>query len=151
MPVNGTRLLLFKDQTAIGYSRQISVNIQVDTPNASTKDSLGWREVISCARGGNISVNGLTAYDNTLNFNQFADAVIGKTKQTFYFQEQSDPAFVVRGEGFITVVDEVGDYDDISEFNLEITLTGLFTAGDERNWENIFDFWEDIATNWENT
>jgi len=151
MPVNGTQLLLYKDQTAIGYSRETIVKFDVDLPDTTTKDSNGWKEIIPLVRGGTIQANGLTAYDSSLNFTQFADALIGKTKQTFYFKEATDPAFVVRGEGYITSVDEVGDTDSITEFNLEIKLTGVFTAGDERNWENIFEFWEDIATNWENT
>lgn len=151
MPVNGTRLILYRDTVAVGYSRETIVKINVDTPDTTTKESNGWKEIISCARGGTITAKGLTAYDDSLNFTQFADALIGKTKQTFYFQELTDREFVVRGEGFITSVDEVGDFDSITEFNLEITLTGIFTAGDERNWENIFDEWEDIATNWENT
>ena len=152
MPViNSSSFLLFKDQTAIGHSTNTAVQLNVDLPDATTKDSYGWREVIACARGGEITVSGLTAYDDSLNFEQFADAVITRAEQTFYFKESgNNPTFIIRGQGIITSVDETAEFENATTFNLQIKLTGIFTAGDDRNWENIFEFWEDIATQWQN-
>jgi hypothetical protein len=152
MPViNSSSFLLFKDETAIGHSKNVSVNLRVDLPDATTKDSNGWKEVIACARGGEASISGLTAYDDSLNFKQFADDLILRTKQVFYFKQSGDTDFVIRAEGFISSVDETAEFSNATTFDLEIQLTKIITAGDTRTWENIFDFWEDIATNWENT
>jgi hypothetical protein len=95
----------------------------------------------------------LTAYNDTLNFNQFSSYIITRAKQLYYFKDNTnDPKLIFRGEGFITSCDEVSEMESVTEFNLEIQLTNIITvATDLRNWENIFEFWEDIATNWENT
>lgn len=148
--INSSSFLLLKDDVIIGHSTETTFNIEVDLPETTTKDSLGWKEYIACVRGGNMSAAGLTCYNDTLNFNQFADYVIGKSKVVFYFKQTTDPELICRGEGYVTSVDEVGDNESISEFNVEINLTGTITAGNDKNWENIFEFWEDIASNWEN-
>ena len=149
--INSSSFLLFRDEDAIGHSKDVTVNLRVDLPDASSKDSNGWKEVIACARGGEVNVKGLTAYNDTLNFKEFADDLILRRKQVFYLKQQNNNDFVIRGEGFISSVDETAEFEKATTFDLEIQLTGVFTAGDSRTWENIFDFWEDIASNWENT
>lgn len=150
--INATSFLLFRDNTAIGHSKSMNVNLRVDLPDATSKDSLGFKEVIACARGGEINVSGLTAYDDSLNFEQFADDLILRNKQIFYFKQNVvNPEFVIRGEGFITSVDETAKFEDITTFDLEIQLTHIITTGADNTWENLFQFWENIATNWENT
>jgi hypothetical protein len=152
MPIiNSSSFLLFKDETVIGHSKNTSISLRIDLPDATTKDSYGWKEVIACARGGEARVSGLTAYNDSLNFKEFADAVILRTKQVFYFKQDGNSDFVIRGEGFISSVDETAEFNNATSFDVEIQLTNIITAGDSRTWENIFDFWEDIASNWENT
>lgn len=152
MPIiNSSSFLLFKDETVIGHSKNTSISLRIDLPDATTKDSNGWKEVIACARGGEARVSGLTAYNDSLNFKEFADAVILRTKQVFYFKQDGNTDFVIRGEGFISSVDETAEFNNATSFDVEIQLTKIITAGDTRTWENIFDFWEDIASNWENT
>jgi predicted secreted protein len=149
--INSSSFLLFRDDDAVGHSKDVTVNLRVDLPDASSKDSNGWKEVIACARGGEVNVKGLTDYNDTLNFKEFCDDLILRRKQVFYLKQQNNTDFVIRGEGFVSSVDETAEYEKATTFDLEIQLTGIFTAGDSRTWENIFDFWEDIATNWENT
>ena len=84
MPIiNSSSFLLFRDEDAIGHSKNVTVNLRVDLPDATTKDSYGWKEVIACARGGEVNVKGLTAYNDTLNFQEFADDVYIKKKKPF--------------------------------------------------------------------
>jgi predicted secreted protein len=149
--INATSFLLFRDSDAVGHSKDVTVDLRVDLPDATTKDSYGWKEVIACARGGEVNVKGLTDYNSTLNFKEFADDLILRTPQTFYIKQTNNTDFVIRGEGYISSVDETAKFEEATTFDIEIQLTGLFTAGDSRTWENIFDHWEDIATNWENT
>ena len=150
--INATSFLLVKDQTVIGHSLNTSISLQLDLPDATTKESGGFAEYLPCIRGGSISATGLTDYTDTLNFNQFTSYVITKTINTYYFRDpDSTTGTIYRGEGFVTSVDETAGNETISEFNLEITLSGPITVGDQNNWENIFQFWENISTNWENT
>lgn len=153
MPViNASSLLLFRNQTAVGHSKSSQITINLDLPDATTKDSNGWKEFLACARGGDATIKGLTAYNDSLNFKEFADDLITRTKQVFYFkQNEVDPPLIIRAEGFIESADETAEYNSATTFDIKIKLTRIITAdtADGQNWENIFEFWEDIAENWE--
>lgn len=149
--INASSFLLYKDETAIGHSQEVNFKFEVDLAEITNKDSQGFAEYLPFIKGGSASVKGLTAYNDSLNFTQFADQVLTRATQVFYFKDPNNEEFVIRGTGYIESVDEVGDHESITEFNLEIKLSGVYTAGDYRNWENIFEYWEDIASNWENT
>lgn len=152
MPIlNASSFLLYKDNVPIGHSQEVNFKFEVDLAEITSKDSQGFSEYLPFIKGGSASVKGLTAYNEVLNFEQFADYVITRSTQVFYFKDPNNEEFVIRGTGYIESVDEVGDHESITEFNLEIKLSGVYTAGDDRNWENIFEHWEDIASNWENT
>ena len=78
--------------------------------------------------------------------------LITKQKATFFFKDTVNPKLIVRGEGYISTIDETAEFENATSFNVEINLTGIFTVSDQsegRTWENIFEKWEDIATNWE--
>lgn len=150
--INATSFLLVKDSTVIGHSKETNISLNLDLADITTKESGGWQENLPMVRGGSISASGLTDYTDTLNFKEFTSYVITKTINTYYFRDpDSTTGTIYRGEGFVTSVDETADNETISEFNLEITLSGPITVGDQNNWENIFQFWENISTNWENT
>ena len=109
--INATSFLLLKDTTVVGHSKSTSFNINVDLPDATTKE-----------------------------------------KATFIFKDNVNPKLIVRGEGFVSSVDETAQFETATSFNLEINLTGVFTITDPsegRTWENIFEKWEDISDNWE--
>ena len=149
--INATSFLLVKDTTVIGHSKNTTFSLQLDLPESTTKDSGGFAEYLPCIRSGSISVNGFTSYSDSLNFDEFSGYVITREKHTYYFKEPSNPKLIFRGEGYVTSVDEVGDHESVSEFNVEITLTDVITvSGDQQTWENIFDQWETIADEWEN-
>ena len=149
--INATSFLLVQDETVIGHSTSTSISLNLDLADITNKDSYGWQEHLPMIRGGTISATGLTDYTDNLNFEQFSSYIITRAKKIFYFRDPNDAdGTIYRGDAFVTSVDETGDDGSISEFNLELQLTGIITVGDQRNWENIFDHWEDIATNWEN-
>lgn len=154
MPVlNASSFLLLKDTTVIGHSKSTSFSINVDTPESTTKDSLGWREIIPGVKSGTINCECLTDYSNSLNFDEIADMIITRQKAVFYFKDTVNTKLIVRGEGFIVSVDETAEFENATSFNLDINLTGIFTVSDAsegKTWDNVFEKWEDIATNWEN-
>ncbi len=150
--INATSYLLLKDTTVIGHSKSTTFSVNTDLPDATTKQSLGWKEVIPGIKSGTLSIECLTDYTDTLSFDDLADMLITKEKATFYFKDTVNPKLIVRGEGFISSIDETAEFETATSFNVEINLTGIFTITDPsegKTWDNIFDKWEDIATNWE--
>ena len=150
--INATSYLLLKDTTVIGHSKSTTFSVNTDLPESTSKDSLGWKEVIPGIKSGTLSIECLTDYTDTLSFDDLADMLITKEKATFYFKDTVNPKLIVRGEGFINSIDETAEFETATSFNVEINLTGIFTITDHsegKTWDNVFAKWEDIATNWE--
>jgi len=150
--INSTSFLLLKGSTVLGHSKSTNISINLDLPDATNKDSAGWTEVITGVRSGTISCECLTDYSDALSFEQIAEMIITKEKAVFYFKQPTDTRLVLRGEGYISSVDETAEFETATSFNLEINLTGIFTISDiteERTWENIFEKWEDISDQWQ--
>ena len=57
--INGTSFGLFHNGNILGHSTQTKFTLNVDLPEATTKDSAGFKEVIGGIRSGTISVAGL--------------------------------------------------------------------------------------------
>ena len=150
--INATSFLLLKDTTVIGHSKSTSFNVNVDLPDATNKESNGFQEVIAGVKSGTISCDCLTDYSDSLSFSQLSEMVITKEKAVFYFKDIANNKFLLRGEGFVQSVDETAEFVNATSFNLEISLTGVFTITDPSQgltWDNVFAKWEDIADNWE--
>ena len=150
--INASSFLLLKDTTVIGHSKNTNFSINLDLPDATNKDSLGWQEVITGVRSGSISCECLTDYSDALNFEQIAEMIITKQKAVFYFKQPTNTRLVLRGEGYISSVDETAEFETATSFNLEINLTGIFTISDiteGKTWESVIRQWENISDQWQ--
>ena len=150
--INSNSFLLLKGTTVIGHSKSTSFNINVDLPDATNKDSAGWTEVITGVRSGTINCECLTDYSDSLNFDEIVDMLITKQKAVFYFKQPTNTRLILRGEGYISTVDETAEFENATSFNIEINLTGIFSITDfldGRTWENVFELWENISSEWQ--
>ena len=126
--INASSFLLLKDTTVIGHSKNTNFNINLDLPESTTKESGGWKEVIPGVKSGTISCECLTDYSDTLSFNDLADMLITKQKATFFFKDTVNPRLIVRGEGYISTIDETAEFENATSFNLEINILIVSSA-----------------------
>lgn len=84
--INGTSFLLLVDGTAIGSTRTCSIDINVDTPDTTTKDSGGYEQNLPGGglRGATISFDGLEDPANTLGVDELFDLI--NNRADFDFQ-----------------------------------------------------------------
>jgi len=59
--INGTDLLVFTGGTAITHSTSASISFSMETREASTKDSSGYRALLEGQRSFTIECEGMTA------------------------------------------------------------------------------------------
>lgn len=149
MPRNGTKLLLYKGDNVIGRSQNVSFSVEAKLPEITSKDSYGWKEFISTMKSSSITLKCLTDYSDNLQFEDLQDSIITSEKSTFVIQEAVNPDMIYRGDGYITSVNETGEFNSATSFDVEINITGIFTVGDEKFWENVFREWQNISDNWE--
>lgn len=128
-PFNGTNLLLkFEaDGTAVvtlGHSTSATLSLANDLPEVTTKDSNGYQEVISGVKSGEISFEGLVAYDDDLNAIEAADFIRAGTKLDWSFGTAEIGDAVYSGEGFLSSVEISAEMESPVSFSGSITVTG---------------------------
>ena len=150
--INSTSFLLLKDTTVLGHSKSTNISVNVDLPESTNKDSLGWTEHITGVRSGTVSCECFTDYSDSLGFDEIANMIITRQKAVFYFKQTTNTRLILRGEGYISTVDETAEFENATSFNIEINLTGIFSITDfldGQTWENVFELWENISSEWQ--
>ena len=151
--INGTSFGLFHNGNLLGHSTQSRFSLNVDLPDATSKDSLGFKEVIAGIRSGTISVAGLVDYSDTVNFDQLASMVLTKAINEWVFTQEAFEGLTLTGKGYINNVEQVGDMENLVSYDLEITLVNPFTIQDDsgdRYWNTTDVLWNNANFEWNN-
>ena len=151
--INGTSFGLFHNGNLLGHSTQSRFSLNVDLPDATSKDSLGFKEVIAGIRSGSISVAGLVDYSDTINFDQLASMVLTKEVNEWVFTQEAFEGITLTGKGYINNVEQVGDMENLVSYDFEITLINPFTVQDDsgdRYWNTADILWNNANFEWNN-
>ena len=126
---NGTNLILKFHSTedseiAIGHSTSATMSLSADLPDATTKDSSGYNEVIAGTRTGEISFEGLVAYDDSNNAIEAADYLLARTKIYWTFGTAETGDDVYSGAGYLNAVEMSAEMESPVTYSGSITVTG---------------------------
>jgi len=133
---NGTNLVLklIADGgtlEALGHSTSCSMTINQDLPEATTKDSSGYQEVISGLRSAEISFDGLIDYTDASNSLRNADGIAslltGRNKIDWSFGTAATGDTIFTGEGFIASLEQSAEMESPATYSGTITVTGAIT------------------------
>ena len=124
---NGTNLILTVEGATVGHTTSCSMSLSMDTPEATTKDSNGFSEYIGGVKGGEISFEGLVAYDDTANAIEFADYLLARTQLTCVFGTAETGDAVYTAEGFLSSVEMSAEMEAAVTYSGSITITGAIT------------------------
>lgn len=132
---NGTDLLLkltdgtsIATSTIIGHSTSCSLSLSNDLPEATTKDSSGFQEVIAGVKSGEISFEGLIAYDDDANPIDFANILIARRAVTWTFGTADAADTVYTGSGFLSSVEMSAEMESPATYSGSITINGAITT-----------------------
>lgn len=118
----------------LGHSTSCSMSITHDLPDATTKDSGGFSEVISGLRSFEISFDGLVDYTDDGNSKQNVDSILalitGRNKVDFSFGTATTGDEVISGEGFIASLEISAEMESAVTYSGTITGTGSLTVAD---------------------
>ena len=151
--INGTSFGLFHNGNLLGHSTQSRFSLNVDLPDATSKDSLGFKEVIAGIRSGSISGACLVDFCDTVNFDQLASMVLTKEVNEWVFTQEAFEGITLTGKGYINNVEQVGDMENLVSYDLEITLINPFTVQDDsgdRYWNTADILWNNANFEWNN-
>ena len=121
---NGTDLILKIEGTTIGHTTSCSMSISMDTPEATTKDSAGFSEYIGGVKGGEISFEGLVAYDDTANVIEMNDYLLARTQLTCIFGTTEAGDAIYTAEAFLSSVEMSAEKESAVTYSGSLTITG---------------------------
>ena len=124
---NGTNLILKVESNTVGHTTSCTLSLSNDLPEATTKDSSGFQEVIAGVMSGEISFEGLVAYDDTSNAIEMADFLLARTQLTCVFGTAVTGDDVYTAEGFLSSVEMSAEAESPVTYSGSITLTGSIT------------------------
>jgi predicted secreted protein len=124
---NGTNLILKIEDTALGHTTSCTMSFNADLPEATTKDSGGFQEVIAGIKSGEFSFDGLVAYDDSANAIELADYLLAGTQVTVVFGTTVTGDAVYTAEGLLSNVEISAEMESPVSYSGSITTTGAVT------------------------
>jgi predicted secreted protein len=141
---NGTSLVVLIGTEVIGYATSCSLSLAIDTPDASTKQSLGWADEIGGQKSWSLTTDGLAtvvpgavaSYISTTELNNLA---IARAAVTVKFTTVNNDTVggvtpitgdtIYSGSAFIESVDMTADMENPVTYSVSFKGTGPLTVG----------------------
>lgn len=129
---NGTNLLLKlgssnSNEAIIGHTTSASMSISVDLPEATTKDSNGFQEVIAGLKSAEISFDGLVDYTDSQNVAELNTFLLARTEIFFEFGTAASGDQLITGSGFLSSIETTAEMESPVSFSGSLTVNGAVT------------------------
>ena len=135
---NGTDLILTVSPSDGGanaklmHSTSVSLSINADTIDVSTKDSAGFRDLIGGQKSFSLSADGLMDFAGVAadtEPDELFTQMMNRTAVTFVFGLASPASgdYTYSGSGFITSLELSGGMEDAPTYSVSIEGTGALT------------------------
>ena len=112
------------------HATSCSLSVNADTIDISTKDSSGWRDILSGQRSFSISADGLmdfTSTGTTTDPDEIFDLINTRGKADFTFALATPAGYKFTGEGYITSLEVSGGVEDAPTYSISLESTGALT------------------------
>tara|TARA_Y100000114_G_C11739014_1_gene317876 strand:+ start:434 stop:859 length:426 start_codon:yes stop_codon:yes gene_type:complete len=133
---NGTDLILKVSPSSGGaeaklmHSQNVSLSMNVDPIDISTKDSAGFRDLIGGQKSFSLSADGLMDFEATAGDTDVAelfDQMMNRTAVDFTFALATPAGYTITGDGFITSLEVTGGTEDAPTYSCTIEGSGAIT------------------------
>ena len=133
---NGTDLILKVSPSSGGaeaklmHSQNVSLSINTDTIDISTKDSAGFRDLLGGQKSFSLSADGLMDFEATAGDTDVAelfDQMMDRTAVSFTFALATPAGYTITGDGFITSLEISGGNEDAPTYSVSLEGTGAIT------------------------
>lgn len=127
--INGTNLVIKIDGNPILKATTASLEMSVDMPDATTKDSAGWAEFFAGVRSWTLSSDGLIDYasSGSVETDELVTLLINRTAVAVEFATSTAGDMKLSGNAFITSISQTADMESPSGFSVSFQGTGALT------------------------
>ncbi|MEQ1687015.1 MAG: phage tail protein [Sphingopyxis sp.] len=112
--------------TAVAGLRTTQLSINGDAVNVTTKDSGGWRELLSGAGVRSVSVAGAGIFTGSAAETRVQNNALGGAIDDYELAFESGAK--MRGRFLVTRLDHSGDYNGERSYTLSLESSGVVTA-----------------------
>ena len=136
---NGTDLILKVSPSNGGteaklmHSQNVSLSMNVDTIDISTKDSSGFRDLLGGQMSFSLSADGLMDFAGVAGdteVDELFDQMFARTPVTFTFALATPAGYTITGSGFLTSLEISGGTEDAPTYSCSIEGSGTLTRTD---------------------
>jgi TP901-1 family phage major tail protein len=136
---NGTDLILKVSPSSGGteaklmHSQNVSLSVNVDTIDISTKDSSGFRDLLGGQKSFSLSADGLMDFAGVAadtEVDELFDQMMARTAVTFTFALATPAGYTITGSGFLTSLEISGGTEDAPTYSCTIEGSGTLTRTD---------------------
>tara|TARA_R100000657_G_C4664474_1_gene108335 strand:+ start:221 stop:640 length:420 start_codon:yes stop_codon:yes gene_type:complete len=134
---NGTDLILKVSPSQGGtavkmmHSQTVSLSVNTDTIDISTKDSAGFRDLIGGQKSFSLSADGLMDFatgGTDTELDELFTQMLARTPVTFIFGRDDASLYNMSGSGFISSIEVSGGTEDAPTYSVSIEGTGTLTV-----------------------
>jgi predicted secreted protein len=129
--INGTNLTIKVGGVALLKATTASLELSVDLPDATTKDSAGWSEFFAGVRSWTLASDGLIDYatDAKVETDELVAMLIARTAVAVEFSTSTSGDMKLSGNAFVSSISQTADMESPSGFSVSFQGTGALTQG----------------------
>jgi predicted secreted protein len=127
--INGTNLVIKVGGVPLLRATTASLEISVDMPDATTKDSAGWAEFFAGVRSFTLSSDGLVNYATAagVETDELVAMLIARTAVSVEFATSTAGDMKLSGSAFVTSISQTADMESPSGYSVTFQGTGALT------------------------
>jgi predicted secreted protein len=124
--INGTNLVIKVGGVPLLKATTASLELTVDLPDATTKDSAGWSEFFAGVRGFTLSSDGLIDYASSASVetDELVALLIARTAVAVTFSTSTAGDMLLTGSAFISSISQTADMESPSGYSVSFQGTG---------------------------
>ena len=127
--INGTNLTIKVGGVALLKATTASLELSVDLPDATTKDSAGWSEFFAGVRSWTLSSDGLVDYatDAKVETDELVTMLINRATVAVTFSTATSGDMLLSGNAYVTSISQTADMESPAGFSVSFQGTGALT------------------------
>ena len=127
--INGTNLVIKVGGVPILKATTASIEMSVDMPDATTKDSQGWAEFFAGVRSWTLSSDGLIDYATSASVetDELVGMLIARSTVAVTFGTSTTGDMLLSGNAYVSSISQTADMESPSGFSVTFQGTGALT------------------------
>jgi predicted secreted protein len=127
--INGTNLVIKVGGVPILKATTASLEMSVDMPDATTKDSQGWAEFFAGVRSWTLSSDGLIDYATSASVetDELVAMLIARSTVAVTFGTSTTGDMLLSGNAYVSSISQTADMESPSGFSVSFQGTGALT------------------------